>query len=448
MMRAVTNLARVLGLRDLILIVIGTVIGSGIFLVPGSVLRQVDGHIGPMLLVWVVGGVLSLLGALTYAELGAMDPAAGGLYIYLRRAFGPLTAFLYGWTFFLVMGSGSAATLAVASTSYLQEFVPLDATGQKLCAIFLLAIVAAINVASTRGSANVQNWSTGIKVGALLVMSAVLLAAGQGFSGSADGMWPRAIAPSFLSSMGLSMIGVLWAYEGWQYVTFSAGEAIDPQRTFPRAIVVGTAALIGIYVLANVGYLAALGPRGLAASDRVAAEAVQSIVGPGAAKLVAAAILVSIFSAINGITITAPRVYYAMAKDDLFFRELADVHPRFGTPALAVIAGTAWAMVLATTGTFEQLFTYVVFVSWIFYALGAVGVFVLRRREPAAARPFKVPGYPWTPLAFILAALALVANTIATQPGRAAIGIGVVLLGIPVYAIWRAAKLRASGPRI
>lgn len=444
-MRAVTNLARVLSLRDLILIVIGTVIGSGIFLVPGSVLRQVDGHVGPMLLVWVVGGVLSLLGALTYAELGAMDPTAGGLYIYLRRAFGPLTAFLYGWTFFLVMGSGSAATLAVASTSYLQEFVPLDAAGQKLCAIFLLAIVAAINVASTRGSANVQNWSTGIKVGALLVMSAVLLAAGQGFSGSAGGMWPRAATPAFLSRMGLSMIGVLWAYEGWQYVTFSAGEAIDPQRTFPRAIVVGTAALIGIYVFANVGYLAALGPRGLAASDRVAAEAVQSIVGPGAAKLVAAAILVSIFSAINGITITAPRVYYAMAKDDLFFRRLADVHPRFGTPALAVIAGTAWAMVLATTGTFEQLFTYVVFVSWIFYALGAVGVFVLRRREPAVARPFKVPGYPWTPLAFILAAVALVANTIATQPGRAAFGIGVVLLGMPVYAIWRAVRARASG---
>jgi APA family basic amino acid/polyamine antiporter len=447
MMRAVTNLARVLSLRDLILIVIGTVIGSGIFLVPGSVLRQVDGHIGPMLLVWVVGGVLSLLGALTYAELGAMDPAAGGLYIYLRRAFGPLTAFLYGWTFFLVMGSGSAATLAVASTSYLQEFVPLDAVGRKLCAIFLLAIVAAINVASTRGSANVQNWSTGIKVGALLVMSAVLLAAGQGFGGGADGVWPSGITPAFLSSMGLSMIGVLWAYEGWQYVTFSAGEAIDPQRTFPRAIVVGTAALIGIYVFANVGYLAALGPRGLAASDRVAAEAVQSIVGPGAAKLVAAAILVSIFSAINGITITAPRVYYAMAKDDLFFRKLADVHPRFGTPALAVIAGTAWAMVLATTGTFEQLFTYVVFVSWIFYALGAVGVFVLRRREPAAARPFRVPGYPWTPLAFILAAIALVANTIATQPGRAAIGIGVVLLGVPVYTAWRTVKARASGAR-
>jgi basic amino acid/polyamine antiporter, APA family len=448
MMRAVTNLARVLSLRDLILIVIGTVIGSGIFLVPGSVLRQVDGHIGPMLLVWVAGGVLSLLGALTYAELGAMDPTAGGLYIYLRRAFGPLPAFLYGWTFFLVIGSGSAATLAVASTSYLQEFVALNLVGQKVCAILLLAIVAAINVASTRGSANVQNWSTGIKVGALLAMSAVLLTAGRGFSGSAESVWPPAITPSLLSSMGLSMIGVLWAYEGWQYVTFSAGEAIDPQRTFPRAIIAGTAALIGIYVFANTGYLAALGPGGVAASDRVAAEAVQAIVGPGAAKLVAAAILVSIFSAINGITITAPRVYFAMAKDDLFFRKLANVHPRFGTPALAVMAGTAWAMVLAATGTFEQLLTYVVFVGWIFYALGAVGVFVLRRREPGAARPFKIPGYPWTPLAFILAALALVGNTIATQPGRAAVGIGVVLLGVPVYAAWRIVRPRESRAHI
>ena len=442
------NLARVLSLRDLTLIVIGTVIGSGIFLVPGSVLRQVDGHIGPMLLVWIVGGALSLLGALTYAELGAMDPTAGGLYIYLRRAFGPLTAFLYGWTFFLVIGCGSAATLAVASTSYLQEFVTLGAVGQKLCATLLLAVVAAINVASTRGSANVQNWSTGIKVAALLVMSGVLVSAGRGLGSSADAVWPQAITPSLLSSMGLSMIGVLWAYEGWQYVTFSAGEAIDPQRTFPRAIVAGTAALIGIYVFANIGYLAALGPSGVAASDRVAAEAVSVIVSGGAAKLVAAAILVSIFSAINGITITAPRVYYAMAKDDLFFRSLADVHPRFGTPALAVVAGSAWAMVLAATGTFEQLFTYVVFVGWIFYALGAACVFVLRRRDPAAPRPFKVPGYPWTPCAFIGAALALVANTIATQPGRAAVGIGVVLLGVPVYALWRSSAAAPTRPPV
>ena len=187
------------------------------------------------------------------------------------------------------------------------------------------------------------------------------------------------------------MIGVLWAYEGWQYVTFSAGEAIDPQRIFPRAIVIGTASLIGIYLFANAGYLAALGTDGVANSNRVAAEAVGAIVGPGAAKLIAVVILVSIFSATNGLTISAPRVYYAMAQDGLFFRTLAHVHPQFGTPAVSILAGTAWAMVLALSGTFEQLLTYVVFVGWIFYALGAACVFVLRRTEPDAHGPFGCP---------------------------------------------------------
>jgi basic amino acid/polyamine antiporter, APA family len=417
--------------------VIGTVIGSGIFLVPGGVLRQAGGRAGPALLVWVGGGVLSLLGALAYGELGAMNPAAGGLYVYLRDAFGPLTAFLYGWTFFLVIATGSAATLAVASTSYLQQFVALGPIGQKLAAVTLLAVVAAINVRSTRRSADVQNWSTGIKVGALLIMSTVLIVSPRAAPAAAASFWPASVTSSLLSGMGLGMIGVLWAYEGWQYVTFSAGEAIDPQRTFPRAIVVGTASLIAIYLFANVGYLAALGAEGVARSDRVAAEAVAAIVGPGAAKLIAAAILVSIFSATNGLTISAPRVYYAMARDGLFFRTLGDVHPRYGTPAVSIIAGTIWAMVLAASGTFEQLLTYVVFVGWIFYALGAGCVFVLRRTKPDAPRPFRVPGYPWAPSLFIVAAVALVANTIATQPGRAAVGIGVVLLGLPVYFIWR-----------
>jgi basic amino acid/polyamine antiporter, APA family len=341
-----------------------------------------------------------------------------------------------------VIATGSAATLAVASTLSLQQFISLGPVGQKLAAIALLAIVAAINVRSTRRSADVQNWSTAIKVGALLIMSVVLVVSPRVAAPDPLPFWPASFTPSLLSGMGLGMIGVLWAYEGWQYVTFSAGEAMNPQRTFPRAIVIGTASLIGIYLFANVGYLAALGTAGVATSDRVAAEAVGAIVGPSAAKLIAAVILVSIFSATNGLTISAPRVYYAMAKDGLFFRKLAEVHPRFGTPAVSIIAGTAWAMVLAASGTFEQLLTYVVFVGWIFYALGAACVFVLRRTRPDADRPFRVPGYPWTPLLFIAAAVALVANTIATQPGRAAVGIGVVLLGLPVYFIWR----RADAP--
>jgi APA family basic amino acid/polyamine antiporter len=434
------RLARVLGLRDLILIVVGTVIGSGIFLVPGGVLRLAGGYPGPAMLVWIVGGVLSVLGALAYGELGAMNPEAGGLYVYLRDAFGPLTAFLYGWTFFLVIATGSAATLAVASTSYLQQFVALGPVGRKAAAVLLLALVAAINVRSTRRSADVQNWTTGIKVAALIVMSIGLLLARQPAAAARTPFWPDAFTPSLASGMGLGMIGVLWAYEGWQYVTFSAGEAVNPQRTFPRAIVLGTASLIVIYVLANAGYLAALGAEGVARSDRVAAEAVGAALGPAAAKLIAAAILVSIFSATNGLTITAPRVYYAMARDGLFFRRLGEVHPRFGTPALSIVFGTAWSMVLAASGTFEQLLTYVVFVGWIFYGLGAACVLVLRRTNPNAPRPFRVPGYPWTPLLFIVAASALVLNTIATQPGRAAVGIGVVLLGIPVHFMWRRGK--------
>jgi APA family basic amino acid/polyamine antiporter len=237
--------------------------------------------------------------------------------------------------------------------------------------------------------------------------------------------------------MGVGMIGVLWAYEGWQYATFSAGETVEPQRVFPRAIGLGTAALIGIYLFANVGYVAALGPAGVAGSNRVAAEAVRQAAGPLAAKLVAAAILVSVFSAMNGLTITAPRMYYAMAGDGLFFKSLARVHPRFGTPAMAILVGSAWAMVLALWGTFESLLTYVVFVGWVFYGLGALCVMVERSRERGAVGSFRVPGYPWTPLAFVIAAVAIIANTIVTQPGRSALGVAGVLLGVPVYVAWR-----------
>jgi APA family basic amino acid/polyamine antiporter len=238
------------------------------------------------------------------------------------------------------------------------------------------------------------------------------------------------------------MIGVLWAYEGWQFVSYSAGETQNAKRNFPLGLVFGTAALIVIYMLANLGYLAALGPAGVANSDRLAATAVATVVSPAAAKLVAVMILISIFSATNGTMLTSPRVYYAMAADGLFFRRLAEVHPRFKTPAFAVIAGAVWSAALAATGTFEQLLTYVVFVGWIFYALAAASIFVYRKRMPDAVRPYRVPGYPLTPLLFIAAAGALVVNTLVTQPARAAVGLGIVLLGAPAYLAWRA---RARG---
>lgn len=444
--RSPAELVRTLGLRDVLLLTIGSVIGSGIFLVPGSVLRQVDGFVLPALLVWLLGGFLSLLGALTYGELGAMKPAAGGLYVYLRDCFGRFPAFLFGWTLFFVISTGSVATLAVAFTAYLGEIVPLSPVLAKLTAVLMIALVAAVNIIGTRKSSDLQNWTTVIKVTGILVMSVVLLSLGNGFTGSGPVLWPGALTGSFASNFGLAMIGVLWAYEGWQFVSYCAGETRDPHRNFPLGLLAGTATLVVIYIAANTGYLAALGPAGVATSMTLAATSVATVVGPAAAKLVAVIILISIFSAANSILLTAPRVHYAMARDGLFFRKLAGIHPRFRTPAYAIAAGAAWSAVLASTGTFEQLLTYVVFIGWIFYALAAASVFVYRERMPDAVRPFRVPFYPVTPLLFIVAAGALVVNTVVSQPGLAAIGLGIVLLGAPAYFIWRRKSESGAAP--
>lgn len=439
------RLPRTLTFRDVVLLIVGTVIGSGIFLVPGAVLRSVQHRADIALLVWTAGGVLSLLGALTYGELGAMKPEAGGLYVYIRDCFGRPVAFLYGWALFFMISSGSVATLAVAFSMYLRQLVPLGNTAAKIVAAAMIVVIAVLNAVGTRKSANVQNVATAIKVAAILVMSAVLLWLSRGH---ASPEIPVATAGGSLASgFGLAMISVLWAYEGWQYCTFSAGEIVNPQRTFPRAFLAGSIALIAIYLFANLGYLAALGSTGAAASDSVAADAMRVVVGPGFAKLIAVAILISMFSAANGLTMTSPRVYYAMANDGVFFRKLAEVHPRFKTPAFAVIAGSAWAVLLAVSGTFEQLLTYVVFTGWIFYALGAAAVFVYRRREPDAPRPYRVPGYPLTPLLFVVAAAALVVNTIVAEPRRAAVGLALVLIGIPVYLLWRPAAAAAGDAR-
>ncbi len=443
------TLRRTLGLKDLLLIVVGTVIGSGIFIVPATTLQQTGNSVTVALLVWLVAGVLSLLGALTYGEMGAANPDAGGLYVYIRDAFGELPAFLYGWTALLVIASGSVATLAVAFSAYLGQIVPISGTAAKVVAVLMIIVTMVINVRGTRGSANVQNWTTGLKVTALVVISVVLIVVGSGGPAAAPGAVPApASHPAISFSMfATAMIGVLWAYEGWQYATFAAGETRDPQRTFPRGIIIGTACIIGIYVLANFGYVAALGAGRAAQSPRIAADAVGAVLGPMAGKVIAAIILVSMFSAANGLTLTAPRLYYAMSRDGVFFRKLAEVHPRFGTPAFAIVACSVWAMCLAATGSFEQLFTYVVFVGWIFYALGGLAIFTYRRRQPNAIRPFKVPGYPVTPILFVASALAVVVNTVVTQPGRAALGLIVTVVGVPVFFVWRANRTRANRRR-
>ncbi|MBI1872562.1 MAG: amino acid permease [Acidobacteria bacterium] len=427
-------LRRTLTLRDLIFIVVGTVIGSGIFLTPGSVVRAA-GSGGVALLVWAIGGGLSLLGALTFAELGTTRPDSGGLYAYLKDAFGPLLAFLYGWTMFLVIGSGSMATLGAAFPRYVGVFVPLSAAGSSAVSLLMILVVTAVNVRGTRQSADVQGIATSAKAGAIVLLALALIAMGVQATHS-NVWWPEQFSLSTAIGALTGMIGVLWAYEGWQYVTFSAGETVDPQRTFGRGIVVGTALLIAIYVLANVGYFSALGVSGVAASSRVASDAASAVLGPWAGRILSVVILLSIFSAANGLTLTLPRLFFAMARDRVFFARLAAVHPKFGTPAAAILVTATWSAVLVLSGSFEQLLTYVVFMSWVWFALAALAIFVYRRRGGGTLQAFRTPGYPVTPILFVLAALVIVVNTIVAQPLQSIVGLGFAVLGIPAYYVW------------
>jgi basic amino acid/polyamine antiporter, APA family len=431
------ELIRTLRLRDLVFLIIGSVIGSGIFLVPGTILRQVNHSVGVSSLVWVAGGALSVLGALSYAELAAMRPKAGGLYVYIREGFGPLPAFLYGWSMFLAIASGTIASLAVAFSTYLGAVLPLTPLAGKAVAIAVVVVITIVNVWGTRHSSDLQNWTSFAKLGLIFVICAILLVLGRGYSGILPALWTEQLSGSLLSRFGLAMIAVLWAYEGWQFVTYCAGEAIEPQKNFPRALGSSVLFLAGVYLLANLGYLAALGPVRAAQSDTIAATSISAVLGSSAAKLVALTILVSVFSAINSVVLTAPRVFYAMAADGLFFRRLAEVHPRFRTPAFAILVLGAWSAVLSCMGAFQELVNYTMFVAWIFYGLGAASVFAYRKKFPDLPRPYFVPGYPWTPLLFVVAAAALVVNVVFSTPKNAAVGLSIVALGLPAYYVWR-----------
>jgi len=435
-------LNRTLRPRDLLLLFIGSVIGSGIFLTPGLILRQLHGSVGFSFLVWVVGGVLSLLGALTYAELSASNPEAGGLYCFIRDGFGRIPAFLYGWSLFLVIASGTIAALAHAFTRYLSEIVPIPEGGTKTVSVVMIAVVTGVNVWGTRKSADLQNWTTLVKASLVVLLSAVLLALGHHGRELPAAMGTTQGGSALLSSFGLAMIAVLWAYEGWQFGTYSAGEVIDPQKSFPRAFLLGSLILVALYLIANVAYLIALGPTAATASDAIAATAASSVLGAWAGKCIALTILISVFSSTNSVILTAPRVFYAMANDNLFFKKLAEVHKRFGTPAAAVIALGVWSAILACAGKFAELIGGVIFVGWIFYGLGAAAIFPLRRRNQEKPIPYRVPGYPFTPFIFVLAAAAIVANAIVLafyDPAsfqHILAAIVIFLLGLPAYFFW------------
>ena len=436
-------LVRTLRQRDLYLLFVGSVIGSGIFLTPGLILRQLDGSVGWSMVVWIVGGGLSLLGALTYAELAAANPEAGGLYCFIRDGFGRGSAFLYGWCLFLVIASGSVAALARAFTRYLGEIIRLNDFETRLAAVAMIAVVTAVNVWGTRKSSDMQNVTTLIKGGVIVALSLVLFALGKQGPTIFSAMGTTQDTGTLVTGFGLAMIAVLWAYEGWQFGTYSAGEVVEPQKAFPRAFLMGSLTLVGLYLLAIVAYLFALGPVVATNSDAIAAQAVSAVLGRNAGIIVALTILVSTFSAANSVILTAPRVFFAMANDNLFFKGLATVHPRFKTPAAAIIALGVWSAVLACAGNFAQLIGGVIFIGWVFYGLGAAAIFPIRRASGDKPIPYRVPGYPWTPIVFVLAAGAIVANAIYSagrDPGQFKnLVVAIVLfgLGVPAYFFWR-----------
>jgi APA family basic amino acid/polyamine antiporter len=437
------ELVRTLRFRDLLLLFIGSVIGSGIFLTPGLIFRQLDGSVGLSLLVWLAGGVLSLLGALTYAELAACNPEAGGLYCFIRDGFGPLPAFLYGWCLFLVIASGSVAALARAFSRYLAEIFPLSPLASTLVAVVMIAVVTIVNIWGTRKSADLQNWTTLLKVGIIVVLSIVLLALGHHARETLPAMGATQHGLKLFTNFGLAMIAVLWAYEGWQFGTYSAGEVLEPQRNFPRAFLAGSLLLAGLYMIAVLAYLVALGPAAATASDAIAATALGEVLGPWAGKFVALTILVSTFSATNSVILTAPRVFYAMAQDDLFFNKLAVVHERFRTPAFAIVALGVWSAVLTCAGKFSELIGGVIFIGWIFYGLGAAAIFPIRRASAGRSLPYRVPGYPWTPMIFVFVAAAIVGNAVylafrdPSQFKNLAVAILLFFIGLPAYFFWR-----------
>ncbi len=430
----VRTLPREIGILGSTAIVVGTIIGSGIFLVPHDVALQVGG-VFSLYLVWIVGGALALAGALSLAELGAAMPEAGGIYIYLREAYGKLFAFLYGWGSLLVIDAGSAATLAVAFGIYASAFFPLDSIEQKALAAVVIAVLTLINILGVRKGTAVQTIFTIAKLGglAIIIGCAIFLPPLT----PAVVTHPLPTPQTTLSSFGVALVGVLWAYQGWHQLSYTAGEIKNPSRVLPIGFFLGTSIIVIVYLAANAAYLHVLPLPVLAEHQRVAATAMQFLIGPRGARFVSALILCSIFGALNGTILTAPRVYYAMAKDGVFFRVVSHIHPKFQTPAIALVVLGVWSTVLAVSGSFEELYTYVIFAMWIFSAAAIAGVMILRHKLPDLHRPYLVWGYPILPIAFIVASLAIVANTLIAKPVESMLGLAIVLAGIPLYFIWR-----------
>jgi len=449
------ELKRDLGIWSAAAIVVGTVIGSAIFIVPHDMIISV-GSPFTLFVVWVFGGMLSLFGALSYAELAAMLPQAGGEYIFLREAYGPIWAFIYGWTQMWVAKSGSIATLATGFYIYLANFrpelssvwtvipLPIGESGQpleirygQLLAMAVIVVLAVVNYFGVKVGGDLQVVVTLVKVGLILGIIVVGLGSGRGDVANYHSSIP---AVGGISGFFAALVAALWAYDGWNNVSMVAAEVHNPQRNLPRALILGTLAVIAIYLLANVAYFYILPAAGVASSDRVAGEAMRHVLGNWGANAVSVAAMISIFAAINGSILTGSRVPFAMARDRLFFKRAAFVHPAFRTPSVSILAMSAWGALLVLSGRYTQLYNYVIFASVILYGMATAAVIVLRAKRPDLPRPYRTLGYPVVPIVFVLGITCLVISTLLNRPRESLMGVGLVSLGLPFYFYWKRAR--------
>jgi basic amino acid/polyamine antiporter, APA family len=423
------DLPRRLGATDATAIIIGIVIGGGIFVLPNVIARNAPVY-AAIVSVWVIGGILSFFGALAYAELGAMLPATGGQYVYLREAYGPRCAFISNWTFMLAVISGGNAWLAVTFSIYFGYFVPLSPSAAKAVAIALVVAVAAVNYIGIRQAAWVQRTFTWLKILALAMLIAAALLSGHRAAA-------ESVPPAPVSGFGVALAACLMAYNGWSYVSFVAGEVRDPQRNLLRALIVGMTGVTVLYLSANLAYLKVMSISEIAATNRVGADVATRTMGPIGGAFVAAAVLLSVVGAINGCTLTAARIPFAQARDGLFFRPFGIAHPRFESPALAIVCGAVWTAALVISGSYETLYSYTILAGWIFYTLTVIAVLILRRKLPTTHRPYRMWGYPWTLGAFVLASVWFIGDTIFTQPLPSAGTLAVIAAGAIAYQVWR-----------
>lgn len=430
-----TELKRALTRFDLTMIAIGGTIGSGIFLTPSLIAKNLESPV-MILGVWIIGGLMALAGSLTFAELSGMMPGAGGVYVYLSRTYGKLFGFLFGWAYLLVVNTGGIAALSIAFSTYLGFFIPLGPSGIKLVAILGLVFLTVLNVGGVKAGGIFSDAFTVLKLAGIAGVILVGFVWGSGTNANFS-LAGSGIHSGLPGALAAAMVGVLWSYGGWQHASFTAGEARDPERSVPFAMVAGAVVVAVVYITINIAYMLLMSPAAIGNSPRVASDAVSVVFGPIGGSLIAMAIFISTFGTAGIYTLTAPRIYYAMAADGVFFRQIASVHPRFHTPANAILLQSGWAIILILFwGTFENLISYVVFTDWIFFGLAAACVLILRRRLPDASRPYKTLGYPITPLFFILLAAWFVVNTLIEKPEQAIAGIIFLALGVPVYYYW------------